>query len=114
MKIYNLCLQHGPQDLESVLKENSRWDTIMADQDGIGLLRVIRDIPHKKYEKMHITMSYFKAFLELATTYQEPQQSNTDYYALFKSGQDTVTVHGGQPGYHLELYDKHWKRLIVT
>ena len=25
-----------------------------------------------------------------------------------------VTAHGRKPGYHLKLYDKHWKILIVT
>ena len=25
-----------------------------------------------------------------------------------------MTAHGGHPGYHLKLYNKHWKRLMVT
>ena len=50
--IYNFCLQHNPLDLESVLKSNSRWDTIMADHDIIGLFHVVRDITHKQDEKM--------------------------------------------------------------
>ena len=86
----------------------------MAYQDGIGLLHVIWGITHKQDEKMQSNMAYLKAFLEFATTYQDPNQSNTDYYALFNSRQDTVTAHGGQPIYHLKLYDKHWKRLVVT
>ena len=47
-------------------------------------------------------------------TYQEPKHSKTHYYDLFKSRQDTVMVHGGHPGYHIKLYEKHWKRLMVT
>ena len=62
---------------------------------------------------MQSTMAYIKEFLEFATTYQEPKHSNTDYYALLKSIRNTVTAHGGHPGYHLKLYDNHWKRLIV-
>ena len=57
-KIYNLCLQHRPPDLESVLKANSRWDTAMADQDEIGLLLVIWGITYKQDKKMQITMAY--------------------------------------------------------
>ena len=59
-------------------------------------------------------MAYVKAFLEFSMTYQDPKQSNTDYYALLKSRQDMVTAHAGQPRYHLKLYDKYWKRLMVT
>ena len=59
-------------------------------------------------------MAYGKAFLEFATTYQDPKQSNTYYYNMFKSRQYTVTVHGKQTGYHLKLHDKHWKILVVT
>ena len=47
-KIYILCLQHRLPDLESLLKANSRWDKIMADQDRIGLLHIIRSITHKQ------------------------------------------------------------------
>ena len=59
-------------------------------------------------------MAYVEAFLEFSTTYQEPNQSNTDYYALFKSRQDTAMAHDRQPRYHLKLYYNNWKRLMVT
>ena len=54
--------------MESVLKVNSRWDKIMEDQYGIGLLHVIWDITHKQDEKMKSTMAYVKVFLEFSTT----------------------------------------------
>ena len=104
-KVYNLCMQHCPPDLESVLKLNSRWDKIMADQDWIGLFHVIWDITHKQDENIQSTMAYVEAFLEFTTTYQEPKQLNTVYYALFKSIQDTVMANDGHPGYHLKLYE---------
>ena len=107
-KIYILCLQHRPPDLELSLKENSIWDKIMAYQDGIGLLHVIWDITHKQDENMQSTMAYVEAFLEFSTTCQEPKQSNTHYYTIFRSIQDTVTAHGGNLGYHLKLYDGKW------
>ena len=113
-KIYNFCLQHSPPDLESVLKVNSIWDKTMSDQDGIGLLHMIQYITHKQYENMQSMIAYVKAFLEFSTTYQEPNQFITDYYDMFKSRRDTVTVHGGQPGYHLKLYAKNWNKLMVT
>ena len=100
--------------MESVLKENSRCDKIMVDQDGLGLIHVIWYITHKQDKMMHSTMTYVEALLEFATTYQDPNYSNTDSYALLKSIRDTVTAHGRQPGYHLKLYDEHWKILVVT
>ena len=86
----------------------------MADQDITWLLHVIWYITHKQDEKMQSTMAYIKEFLEFATTYQEPKQPNTEYYALFKSRRDTVTAYGRHPGYHLKLYVKHWKILMVA
>ena len=55
-QIYNLCLQHFPLVLESVMKANSRWEKISCDQNGISFLLVIRDIMHKKDKKMQMTM----------------------------------------------------------
>ena len=68
-KSYNLCIQHSPPDRESVLKANRKWDTVMADQDGIGLLLAIWDITHNQEEKMQRTMAYVEAFIEFATAY---------------------------------------------
>ena len=96
--IYNL--QHSPPDLESVLKVYSGWDTVMADQDVIVLILVIQDITHNQDEKMQSTMAYAEALFEFATTYHEPKQSNTDYYALLKSRRYMVTAHDRQPGYN--------------
>ena len=59
-------------------------------------------------------MAYVEAFLEFSMTYQEPKNMNTDYYALFKSRQDTSKAQGRQPDYHLKMYVKHWKILMVT
>ena len=83
--IYNLCLQHSPPDLKSVLTSNSRWDKILADQYGFVLIHVIWDITQKQDEKMQSTMEYVKVFLQFSMTYHEPKQSNTDSYALLKS-----------------------------
>ena len=63
---------------------------------------------------MQITIVYVEAFFELDTTYQEPKQSSTEYYALFKSIRYMVTTHGRHQCYHLKMYDKHWNRLMVT
>ena len=59
-------------------------------------------------------MAYVEAFLEFFTAYQDPTQSNIDYHVLFKSRPYMVTAHGGHLGYHLKLYDNHWKILMVT
>ena len=102
--IYNICLQHFPPVIGSILKSNSRWENILCDQNRIGFLLVIRDITHKQDEKMQIMMLYVEAFLEFSATFQSAKQTNTSYYDLFKSRQDTVKSHGSQPGYHELLY----------
>ena len=78
------------------------------------MIHVIQDINNKQDENIQSTMTYAEEFLEFAATYQDLKQSNIDYWALFKSRRDTVTAHGGQPGYNLKMYDKHWKRLMAT
>ena len=83
-KIYSFYLQHSPPDLELLLKANSIWDKILVDQSGIRMLHVIWDVTHKQDENMQITIAYINTFPEFSTTYEEPKQSNTDYYALFK------------------------------
>ena len=83
--IYTLCLHHCPPVLELVLKANSIWENISCNQNGIGLLLVIRDITHKQDEKIQSTMLYVKAPLELLTTFQSEKQTNTSYYENFKS-----------------------------
>ena len=57
-KIYNLCLKRSPPDLDSVLKANRKWDTVMVDQDVICLLLVIQDITHKQNENNQSAMAY--------------------------------------------------------
>ena len=102
--IYNLCLQHCPPVLESVIKANSIWENILCDQNEIVLLLVLRDIKHEQDKKIKSTMSYVEAFLIFSTTFQSEKQKNTSYYELFKYRRDTVKYHGGQPGYHERLY----------
>ena len=97
-KIYNICLHHCSMVLKLVMKENSRWENISCDQNGIDLFLVLQDITHKQYEKMQSKMSYVEAFLEFSTTFQSAKQTNTSYYELFKSRRDTVKSHGGAAG----------------
>ena len=53
---------------------------------------------------MQSTMLYVEALLKFSMLFQSAKQTNTSYYELFKSRQDTLKSHGGQPGYHEQLY----------
>ena len=59
-------------------------------------------------------MAYAELFLEFSAAYQDPNKSNTDYNTLLKSRLDRVTAHERHPGCRLKLYDRYWKRLVVT
>ena len=104
--IYNICLHRCPLVLESFLKANSTWGNISCNHNGIDLLLVIIYITQKQDKKMQIMMSYVKAFLKLSTIFQCAKKTNTRYYEILKSRQDTVTSHGGKPRYHECLYKK--------
>ena len=68
---------------------------VMEDQDRILIILVMRYITHKQDNKMHSNMAYVQTFLEFSTTYQDPKQSNTDYYTLLKPRRYRATEHGG-------------------
>ena len=42
--VYNLVLQHCPNDLEAELRNHTKWDATELTQDVIALLGKIRDV----------------------------------------------------------------------
>ena len=47
-KIYNLMMQHSTPEMKMKLLTMNSWATTSTTQDGIALLRTIRDISHTK------------------------------------------------------------------
>ena len=45
-------------------------------------------------------------------TFQGKQESNTDYYKRFLSRIKTIRLHGGEPGFHNGVYQKHLSKLL--
>ena len=68
--IYNLVLQHCPKVLESLLKSQTRWDKVLGEMDGIGILLILQDITHKHDSLVQSTLSYVKTFLEWTLAFQ--------------------------------------------
>ena len=110
--IFNLVLQHAPEVLESLLKSQLKWDRVSGEMDGVGLLVMLRDITHKHDSLVQSTLSYVKTFLEWTPTFQGKHESNTDYYTLFLSRIETIRSHGGEPGFHNGVYQKHLSKLL--
>ena len=110
--IFNLVLQHVPEVLESLLKSQLKWDRVSGEMGGIGLLLMLRDITHKHDSSVQSTLSYVKTFFEWTLTFQCKHESNTDYYTLLLSRIETIRLHGGEPGFHNGVYQKHLSKLL--
>ena len=50
--------------------------------------------------------------MEWTLTFQGKHESNTDYYTLFLSRIETIRSHGGEPGFHNGVYQKHLSKLL--
>ena len=110
--IYNLVLQHCPKVLESLLKSQTRWDTISNETEGVEILLIVRDITHKHDSYMTSTLSYVKTFFEWTLTFQGKHKSNTDYYMLFLSRIKKTRLHGGERVFHNDVYQTHLAKLL--
>ena len=84
----------------------------LSDMDGVEILLVLQDITHKYDSSVQSTLSYVKTFLEWTLTFQGKHESNTDYYTVFLSRIKTIRLHGGEPGFHNGVYQKHLAKLL--
>ena len=60
--IYNLVLSHLPKVLELLLKSQTKWDKVLSEIDGVGILLMLRNITHKYDRSVQSTLSYVKKF----------------------------------------------------
>ena len=73
-KCYYLVLSHCPKELETELRNSSKWAAAEEEQDVIALLLMVRDITHNKKERKESVMTIVESDVELYTTVQEKRE----------------------------------------
>ena len=111
-RIYHLVLLHCPPDLILELQNHLRWIDRKALQDCIALLLMTRDLTHRMKETRQGTMALVQVHVDLLTTTQRPNKSVEAYYKLFCARRDTVNAHGGEAGFHKELFAKAREKIM--
>ena len=111
-RIYHLVLLHCPPGMIAEIQNHSRWIDGKALQDFITLLLMIRYLTHGIKETRQGTMALVQVHVDLFTTTQRPNESVEAYYKLFCARRDTVNAHGGEAGFHKELYAKACEKVM--
>ena len=74
-KAYTLLRQHTEEPLRTKLEGMSDWARVSADQDGVGMLRMIRSVLHKNDESNVGMMSLVNANCASHDTSVEKRES---------------------------------------
>ena len=75
---------------------------------------MICDLTHGRKESKQGTMALIQVHVDLFTTTQRPNESVEAYYKLFCARRDTVNAHGGEAGFHKELYKKARSKIMAA
>jgi hypothetical protein len=108
--IYNLVMQHSTQEMKTKLLTRDSWTSTSTSQDGIALLKRIRDICHKKDGSTDaITiLDLVKMDKDMYLIHQALNELLSNYLSNFKGGVNVVKSSKGsscviipiiQPGY---------------
>jgi hypothetical protein len=102
-KIYNLVMQHSTPKMKTKLLTMDSWVAKSAAQDGIGLLKTIRDICHKKDGGTNAMTILDLVCMdkEMFLVHQGPTKSLSSYLSKFKGIVDMVESSDGTPWSHL-------------
>ena len=106
-KGYSLVLQHCPPELMTELNNIDSWPITEDKRSFVVVLKMIRDIEHNVKQRKQNIMSTGENNSELYLKYQESTQSINEFYKVFNTTIDTINVHGGQAGYHPQVYKNH-------
>jgi hypothetical protein len=111
-KIYKLMIQHSMPEMKSKLLTMDLWAKTNAAQDGIALLKMIRDICHKKdggANAMTI-LDLVRIDKDMFLVHQAPTEPLSSYLLKFKGAVNVVESSDGSPWLHLAatkiVYDK--------
>ena len=88
-------LQHCPDELETELRNQEAWAAIEDAQSVVDLLIPIRDLQYNKSDRKRLIMATVEADVYLYTYAQQTSQSTDEYYKMFASTMDTISVVGG-------------------
>ena len=86
--------------METKLQGMKIWSEIDETQDGLMLIKLIRDITHKRNETVQAMLDVVRADKELMLCIQSKHMSLTSYLAKFKARVEVIKGAGGKPGLH--------------
>jgi hypothetical protein len=98
-KIYNLVMQHSTPEMKTNRFVMDSWAKISAPQDGIVLLKTIRDICHKKDGGANATtiLDLVQMDKDMFLIHQAPTEPLSRYLLKFKGAVDVVESLNGSP-----------------
>jgi hypothetical protein len=102
-KVYNLVMQHSMPKMKTKLLTMDSWAKTSATQDGVALLKTIRDISHKKDGSANATtiLDLICMDKDMFLIHQAPTTLLSSYLAKFKGAVDVVESLNGSPWSHL-------------
>ena len=86
--------------METKLQGMKTWSEIDETQDGLMLIKLIRNITHKRGETAQAMLDVVRADKELMLCIQSEHMSLTSYLAEFKARVEVIKGAGGKPGLH--------------
>jgi hypothetical protein len=111
-KIYNLVMQHSMPEMKTKLLTMDSWAKTSAAQDGIALLKTIRNICHKKDSGTNATtiLDLIRMDKDMFLVHQAPIEPLSSYLLKFKSAVNVVESSDGSQWSHPAatkiVYDK--------
>ncbi len=95
-------MQHSTPKMKTKLLTMDSWAATSAAQDGIGLLKIIRDICHKKDGSTNATtiLDLVRMDKEMFLVHQGPTKPLSSYLSKFKGTVDMVKSPDGTPWSH--------------
>ncbi len=100
--MYNLMMQHSTPDMKIKLLTMDSWAVMSAAKDGIGLLKIICDICHKKDSgaNARAILDLVHMDKEMFLVHQGPTKLLSSYLSKFKGAVDMVKSLDGTPWSH--------------
>jgi hypothetical protein len=111
-KIYNLVMQHSTPKMKTKLLTMDLWAKTSAAQDGIALLKTIRNICHKKDGGANATtiLDLVRMDKDMFLVHQAPTKPLSSYLSKFKGAVNVLELSDGSPWSHPAatkiVYDK--------
>jgi hypothetical protein len=101
-KIYNLVMQHSTPEMKTKLLTMDSWAKTSTAQDGIALLKTIRNICHEKdgSANARTILDLVQMDKDMFLVHQAPTKPLSSYLSKFKGTVDVVESSDGSPWSH--------------